>query len=336
MDWNTFLGHHRQRQWFQNAISSERLASTFLMVGPEAVGKRTFARLIAKTLLCTRSEPRNFQPCGNCESCAQVEASTHPDLIQIHREHDRTALSIDQFIGPEEARMRQGLCYEIRMKPYSGRRKIAIIDDADTIGIEGANSLLKTLEEPPPGSVIFLISTSLQRQLPTIRSRCQVVRFQELSKEDLVTLALRQGLAKDAGQANHIAAASGGSLASFAILSDTLLNEFQAEMERQLMQHPFDFVRFAKAIQSHVDSVGSESQAKRERLKQLIEFTQQHFRLQLLERVSSKTLSPESSISAIRRCLLAKEHVDRMVSPAALIEAWSADLATFVHETGPI
>jgi DNA polymerase-3 subunit delta' len=327
MDWQYFVGHHLQREWFKNAIQHDRLASTFLLVGPEAIGKRTFARMIAKTLLCTNSSPMDFTPCGKCEPCVQIEAGTHPDFIQIARDPDKTALSIDQFIGREEARMREGLCYEIRMKPYSGRRKIAIVDDADTIGVEGANSILKTLEEPPPGSVIFLISTSLQRQLPTIRSRCQVVRFQGLSQNELATLAMRQGLTKDANEANQIARKANGSMAAFQVLLDEELREFQREMIRQLSERPMDFIKFAKAIQSNVESAGSESQAKRERLKQLIEFAQQHYRAELRDLLHQSGVSPEPKLQCIQRCLEAKEHVDRMVAPAALIEAWSADLA---------
>jgi DNA polymerase-3 subunit delta' len=327
MDWQYFVGHPLQREWFKNAIQHDRLASTFLLVGPEAIGKRTFAKMIAKTLLCTKASPTDFAPCGKCEACVQIEVGTHPDFIQIARDPDKTALSIDQFIGREEARMREGLCYEIRMKPYSGRRKIAIIDDADTIGVEGANSILKTLEEPPPGSVIFLISTSLQRQLPTIRSRCQVVRFQGLSQVELATLAMRQGLTKDSDEAKQIARKANGSMASFHLLLDEELRDFQTEMIRQLSERPMDFIKFAKAVQANVESAGSESQAKRERLKQLIEFAQQHFRTELRDLLFQRGVSPEPKLQCIQRCLEAKEHVDRMVAPAALIEAWSADLA---------
>lgn len=329
MDWNSFLGHHRQRGWFANAIRSNRLASTFLLVGPDAVGKRTFARMIAKTLLCLKNDPASFDPCGACEACVQVEAGTHPDWLQIEREKGKTALSIDQFIGPEENRMRAGLCYEIRMKPYSGRRKIAVVDDADPIGVEGANSLLKTLEEPPPGSIIFLISTSLQRQLPTIRSRCQVVRFQGLSEDELAVLALRQGIANGPEDAKRIAVMAQGSLASFAVLLDDELREFKSQLLQQFDTRPFDFPKFTKALITNMDSAGSDSQAKRDRLKLLIDFVQQHCQKKLYGAIrSDDTVKIESEVALIKRCIAAKEHVDRIVAPAALVEAWSADLAS--------
>jgi DNA polymerase-3 subunit delta' len=327
MDWQSLLGHDRQRTWFQNAVKNERLASTFLFVGPAAIGKRTFAKLLAQTLLCTVNQPSEFRPCGRCETCIQLNAGTHPDLIEIAKPPDKTALSIDQFVGKEENRMREGLCYEIRMKPYSNRRKIAIIDDADTIGEEGANSLLKTLEEPPPGSVIILISTSLHRQLPTIRSRCQIVRFQPLLTEHLATLALRQNLVEDPAEAKKIARQANGSLAEFAVYANSTLREFQQEIKKQLSYRPMDFLQFAKAIQGNMESVGTESQARRERLKLLIDFVQQHYRELMNNHLDRDPAVVERTVRIIKRCLEAKEHVDRMVSPAALIEAWAADIA---------
>lgn len=230
--------------------------------------------------------------------------------------------------------MRQGLCYEIRMKPYSGRCKIAIVDDADTMGVEGANSLLKTLEEPPPGALIFLISTSLQRQLPTIRSRCQVVRFQSLESEHIAELALRLGIVQSQEEAAELAGRSQGTLGTFSILLDPTLKAFQAEMTQQLSARPFDFVRFGKGVIANVDSVGSESQAKRDRLKLLIDFAQQHFRSVLRSRLKQsreEQLCLDSPVRGVKRCLEAREHVDRMVNPATLVEAWAADLAACVE-----
>jgi len=314
------------------------------MVGTDGIGKRTFARLIAKTMLCTGSDPSAFAPCSRCEACAQIDASTHPDLIEIARRPDKTGLVMEQLVGEGERRMREGLCYELRMKPYSGRRKIAIIDDADTIAEEGANSLLKTLEEPPPGSLIFLISTSVQRQLPTIRSRCQMARFQPLGVEELSQLILRQGYAPNREAALVLAAESGGSMSNVATWANQDLKAFRGELFQHLIQRPLDFTKLAKAVQANMDSVGTELQLKRERLKVLFDFALQFYRsamgMQLNAQAAGATgavemeqyghlssLPSESFVSAIQRCIEAREHLDRMVSPAALIEFWAADLA---------
>ena len=344
MDWTSFVGHDRQRMWFRNAIQNNRLASTFLMVGPDGIGKRTFARLIAKTMLCTRSEPSDFEPCGRCEACSQVEASSHPDLIEVARRADKTGLVMDQLVGEGERRMREGLCYELRMKPYSGRRKIAIVDDADTIAEEGANALLKTLEEPPVGSLIFLISTSVQRQLPTIRSRCQMARFQPLAASELSQLILRHGIAATTDDATSLAEHAGGSMSTVANWTNEDLKSFRNELFHQLVQRPLDFTKLAKAVQGNMESVGIDSQPRRERLKVILEFSLQFYRAAMQTRVNLHSgammakestsqyghlmsLPSESFVLAVKRCMEAREHLDRMVSPASLIEAWAADLA---------
>lgn len=314
------------------------------MVGPDGIGKRTFARLIAKTMLCTGSEPSAFAPCCRCEACAQIDASTHPDLIEIARRPDKTGLIMEQLVGEGDRRMREGLCYELRMKPYSGRRKIAIVDDADTIAEEGANSLLKTLEEPPPGSLIFLISTSVQRQLPTIRSRCQLARFQPLCAEHLAQLILRHGLVENSEAALGLASQAGGSMSTVANWTNEELNAFRRELIYQLLQRPLDFTKLAKAVQGNMESVGTDSQPRRERLKVLLDFALQFYRSGMVacvgngssaEQISGAleayghlgSLPSDSFVLAIKRCIEAREHLDRMVSPASLIEAWAADLA---------
>jgi DNA polymerase III subunit delta' len=341
LDWTSFVGHHRQQDWFRNAIRSNRLASTFLMVGPEGIGKRTFARLLAKTVLCTGSAPSLFAPCCRCETCAQIDASTHPDLLEIARRPDKTGLIMEQLVGEGEMRMREGLCYELRMRPYSGRCKIAIIDDADTINEEGANSLLKTLEEPPPGSLIFLISTSVQRQLPTIRSRCQMTRFQSLSSGDLATLILRQGIASSSSEAEQVAEQANGSISNVSHWTNEELATFRLEMFSHLVQRPLDFTKLAKAVQGNMESVGTESQPRRERLKILFDFALYFYRSAMRCNIDGSVpnasfgrlsgLGNEPLIAAMRRSMEAREHLDRMVSPAALIEAWAADLAVITR-----
>ncbi len=340
MDWTSFIGHHRQRRWFANAIAKNRLASTFLFVGPSGVGKRTFAGLVAKTMLCTTNEPASFQPCGHCEACAQVEADTHPDVIRMRREIDkktkklRSELSIEQFVGSDDARMREGLCYELRMRPYSGRRKIAIIDEIDTLNTEGANSLLKTLEEPPAGSMIFLIGTSEQRQLPTIRSRSQVVRFAPLSSDEITLLLTRLGRVSGHEEAQRIATRAHGSIELAASLLDTEQSEFREKLVFSLLQSPFDFPGLNQSIIKHLDTVGADGQPRRDRLKWIFDQAMDVFRDSMRanlgldsEEQAPLPLSPADLSTLIQRTEQARDQVDRNIGPAPLVEAWTASLS---------
>jgi DNA polymerase-3 subunit delta' len=334
MDWTTFIGHHRQRQWFSHAIGKNRLASTFLFVGSSGIGKRTFAGLVAKTMLCTTNDPSAFQPCGHCEACVQVEANTHPDVLRVSKNEDKTELSIDQLVGSKDARMREGLCYELRMRPYSGRRKIAIIDDVDTLNTEGANSLLKTLEEPPAGSMIFLIGTSEQRQLPTIRSRCQVVRFAPLTDEQLATLLVRLGKVSSLEEAKRVAATSQGSIELAESALDETLSDFRSKLRDSLIQSPLNFTRINQEIDKHLKSIGSEAQPRRERLKWILDQALDVFRnsmrgnLGIACEIDTRVrLSPGELSKLIQRTEEAREQVDRNVSPAVLVEAWTASLS---------
>ena len=240
MTWSDLRGHASIVEQFRARVARGRLASTFLFVGPAGVGKRTFAVKLAQALLCPTNPEARLEACGRCESCQQVAAGSHPDLEVIAKPADKSFIPLELLIGDREHRMQEGLCHRIALKPFRGGRKIAIIDDADHLNLEGANCLLKTLEEPPPKSVLILIGTSEQRQLPTIRSRCQVVRFGRLSREDVVQLLLDGGHCSNREEAEQWAELGEGSIARALAWSDPSLREFRERLlaglaDRQVM-----------------------------------------------------------------------------------------------------
>ncbi|MFN9917603.1 MAG: hypothetical protein ACK53L_33770, partial [Pirellulaceae bacterium] len=151
-------------------------------------------------------------------------------------------------------RLRDGLCYQLHIKPFHGKRRISIIDDADTIQVEAANSMLKTLEEPPPGAVIFLIGSNEQRQLPTIRSRSQIVRFQGLSPKHTAQLLLQQSLLSDQQLAEQISQLAEGSLTRAQILIDEDLRQLQQSLTADLSRRPMPFARLSKQLVNHLQS----------------------------------------------------------------------------------
>ena len=142
----------------------------------------------------------------------QVAAGSHPDMTWWRNRRGSRNIPLALLIGDNEHRRREGLCHNIALKPYLGGRKVAVIDDADDLNEEGANALLKTLEEPPPRSVLILIGTTPAKQLPTIRSRCQLVRFRPLQPESVASLLVSKGYVSDPAEARRLAELGEGSV----------------------------------------------------------------------------------------------------------------------------
>ncbi len=280
MVWQDILGHERIVDRFRRSAARERLASTYLFVGRAGIGKRTFALALAQALLC-RDSNCNLDACGSCPACQQVQARTHPDLIQISKPDDRNFIPVELFIGDREHRRREGLCHDISLTPFHGQRKVAIIDDADFLNAESANCLLKTLEEPPPDSMLILIGTSEHRQLPTILSRSQVVRFQPLSPGQLTTV-LNRLQRKGEVSLEEIVASANGSVEQALLLDDQDLFGFRKQLFAQIATADPSDNGFAKTMCEFVESVSKESSLRRARLRLLADFTSQLFRHTLL------------------------------------------------------
>ncbi|MEC8555885.1 MAG: DNA polymerase III subunit delta' [Planctomycetota bacterium] len=331
MQWQDLLGHDQQQGWFRNAMTNGRLASSFLFVGPEGIGKRAFARLLAKSLLCRSTMANELTCCGVCEDCVQVDASTHPDLVQVFKPAEKAVIPVDLLIGEREKRMREGLCYDISLKPFAGRRKVAILDDADFLNAEGANCLLKTLEEPPADSLFILIGTSLQRQLPTIRSRCQAILFRPLSQSDLESLLPRlpiPGNEDDACLSPESAAAvapqAEGSLTKAWVIADEELQQFRGKLHGYLGAQRLPIGELAKEWISLVDAAGKESRTKRDRMKILFQLAADFYRR---DSIQDGQMDSEMATRCWNRCLEAIEQVERNANQASLIESLTADLA---------
>src|SRR5262245_51424166 len=126
MSWHSLRGHDRIVSQFRQALARGRLASTFLFVGPQGIGKRTFALTLAQGLLCERVAEERLDPCGECPSCHQVAALTHPDISLVAKPSDKADIPLRLLIGDKERRMQEGLLHDLSCKPYSGRRKVAI------------------------------------------------------------------------------------------------------------------------------------------------------------------------------------------------------------------
>lgn len=335
MCWCGLVGHDDQVERFRRNLASGRLASTFLFCGPPGVGKRRFALRLAQGLLCERRPEVELDPCLECPSCQQVEAGTHPDVEMVSRPPDRANIPISLLIGDRDHRSREGLCHRIALKPVRGRRKIAIIDDADHLNEEGANALLKTLEEPPPGAVLILIGTSPQRQLPTIRSRCQLFHFRALPNDFVESHALAQGWVSSPSDAERLAEWAEGSLDQARDLADPEIEEFRRELLNRWNDQPRVSWEIAKMIETYVDAAGKEAPARRIRLQRVIFLMVHHLRQTLRERTETTrdsqrgALPIESAVATctrLERCLVAFDHLDANANLPTLITCWIDDL----------
>ncbi len=320
--WHGIVGHDDVVEQFRQILAAGRLASTYLFVGPAGVGKRRFAIELAHSLLCTESDEATLEPCGKCESCRMFAAGNHPDLDMVGLPRDKSTLPIELFIGDRDHRNQEGLCHRIGLRPFFGQRKIAIIDDADHFGIASANCLLKTLEEPPPSALLILIGTSPSRQLPTIRSRSQIVRFHGLDQETIAQILVETDAAADRQLTLRAAKLSEGSVERARQLVDPALWAFRDQLFASLAAWPVDGVRQARAVQAFVDEAGKESSERRERLRTVIGFAIEFYR----EKLRTEK-SVESELSALDACLVALEQIDRNANLGLVIQHWCEQLS---------
>jgi DNA polymerase-3 subunit delta' len=345
MSWQGILGHDDVVEQFRRAVGRGRLATSFLFVGPSGIGKFTFAMRLAKALLCQERDPRGLDPCGACESCIQMDTTSHPDVAVVSRPPERAFVPLELLIGDKNHRMREGLCHQIGLKSFMGGRKIAVIDDADYLNAEGANCLLKTLEEPPPRSVLILIGTSAARQLPTIRSRCQIVRFQPLAQDVLAELLLEQGVVSNVEAARQLAAQSEGRLDLAVELAQPEIGPFRENLLRGLAEPSPSSTRLSAAVLAFVEEAGREPALRRRRLAQVVRLVIEFYRQ--VARAAAGAAVPDDPLSTalvdrslatwaaidglapncLERSCEALTQIDRNVHQTALVECWLDDLA---------
>ena len=169
-------------QHLREEILSSRVVHAYLLTGPAGTGKRTLADICARALFCQSSGSR---PCGVCPACLQAMSGNHPDLIR---------LKPDKSIGVNDVRAMSG---RVAAKPYEARGHVVIIEEADKMTAAAQNALLKTLEEPPGEDVFFLTADSMMALLPTIVSRCRVIRVSPLPWDQARQALVSRGIPQD-------------------------------------------------------------------------------------------------------------------------------------------
>ncbi len=179
MAFDRILGQEQPKQILKNALQNSSVAHAYLFYGQESIGKKQIAIELAKSLNC--ASPLGEDACGECTSCRKIENRTHPDFFYLEPTKS-TPTAREAAIKIEAIRELQK---KISFHPYEGKTKVVVIDDADLMNLQAANSFLKTLEEPPSATILILISSHPFKLLPTLISRCQTIQFQPLASENI-------------------------------------------------------------------------------------------------------------------------------------------------------
>ncbi len=176
MSFKDIIGQEKAVALLQGVLRTGRIATAYLFSGEKGIGKFTTAIEFAKALNC--EGPGGEAPCNTCGACLKMKVLRHPDLMVV--EPEGGLITVEQIRTIEEF---------LSFTPYEGRRKIVIVDDADAMNISAENAFLKTLEEPPAGSIIILVSAKEDKLVDTIRSRCLRVRLRTLPRNDMLAVA---------------------------------------------------------------------------------------------------------------------------------------------------
>jgi DNA polymerase-3 subunit delta' len=170
------VGHRHLLELLGAAAVRGSLPPSLIFVGPAGIGKRTAALALAQAVNCPT--PRDSDACGVCASCTRIARLVHADVLIIEP-GESGSIKVDQI---RDAVERTGY------RPFEGRKRVVIVDDADAMIVEAQNALLKTLEEPPAGSMFVLVTGRLDMLLPTVRSRCQQLRFGQLHPDEVASV----------------------------------------------------------------------------------------------------------------------------------------------------
>jgi DNA polymerase III subunit delta' len=198
MPFSSLVGNERIKRLLKRGVAEERIRQGLIFAGPRGVGKHQFALALAQALNCRR--PLDGDACGLCDQCIKIAAREHIDV--------ETIVADGQFI--KIAQMRE-MAEKANYRPYDGRRRVYILDDAERLNLNAANSILKVLEEPPETTQLVLVTAKPYALLQTIRSRCQMLSFAPLTATELERF-LNENYKRPTGENRLLARLARGSI----------------------------------------------------------------------------------------------------------------------------
>lgn len=187
------LGQPKVASFLSAAVRSGAVSHAYLFVGASGAGKKTAAKALACAVVCDDGG------CGTCPACQRVRKGHHPD-VRTYQPEGAATYMVEQM---------RDLIHDVTLSPIEAKRKVYVIDRAEALGPQAANALLKTLEEPPADAVLVLLATTFDAVIPTIASRCQVVRFSRISPTTAVAMLVQRAGVGELEAREALAAAGG-------------------------------------------------------------------------------------------------------------------------------
>ena len=231
------VGHKDIINYIRSAVTENKVSHAYILNGERGSGKKMLASLFATTLLCEKQGP---DPCNECHSCRQAESGNHPDIIRVTHEKPNT-ISVEDI--------RRQVNEDIQIRPYQGPYKIYIIAEADLMTVQAQNALLKTIEEPPAYAVIFLLTENAEALLPTITSRCVMLKLRN-TRDTLIRKYLMETMHVPDYKADMCTAFAQGNMGRAIMLaSSDHFNEIREEAVQLLKYiNEMDISEITKAI----------------------------------------------------------------------------------------
>ncbi|MFH1478700.1 MAG: DNA polymerase III subunit delta' [Candidatus Omnitrophota bacterium] len=221
MSFNNIIEQPTAIKTILNMIEKDEAAGSYLFLGPDGTGKRTFAMEFAKVLNC--EDVSKDGSCDECVSCKKIIKGNHPDVFDIIPEGPSRSIKIDKA---------RDIIYQASLKPYEAKKRFFIINNAESLTIEAQNALLKILEEPPLNHILILTASNVMGILPTVVSRCKVIKFNLIKKNRIREFLVERGFEeKEAVLFSHMSLGSLGKAVLFKdkdLISkrDQVLNDF--------------------------------------------------------------------------------------------------------------
>ena len=213
------VGHKNIIQYIGNAVTSGAISHAYILNGERGSGKKLLANLFAMSLQC-QNRDEDGDACGKCQSCKQAVSGNQPDIIRVTHEKP-TTISVDDI--------REQVNNDIQIKPYSSPYKIYIIAEADMMSVQAQNALLKTIEEPPEYAVIILLTENAETLLPTIRSRCVMLKLRNIKDQLVKKYLMEQMEIPDYKADVCVAFAQGNMGKAIALATSEYFNEIKEE-----------------------------------------------------------------------------------------------------------